>query len=175
MLKTESNPAGTPIKAFDDLRAAVSPKTKRSSLAPGDKTGVTDAGASDSEQPSSVLAEKTAFTADLKGASQVPPIDSAGTGKADVTYDDASTMLTWTITYSGLSGPVTAAHFHGTAGKGENAGPMVTIKQLDSPMKGSATLTEDQVKALTGVQMYVNVHTAKYPDGEIRGQVAPAK
>jgi hypothetical protein len=124
---------------------------------------------------SSVLAEKTAFTADLKGASQVPPIDSAGTGKADVTYDDASKMLTWTITYSGLSGPVTAAHFHGPAGKGENAGPMIPIKQLDSPMKGSATLTEDQVKALTGGQMYVNVHTAKYPDGEIRGQVAPAK
>ena len=124
---------------------------------------------------SSVLAEKTAFTADLKGASQVPPIDSAGTGNADVTYDDATKMLTWTITYSGLSGPVSAAHFHGPAGKGENAGPMITIKQLDSPMKGSATLTEDQVKALTGGQMYVNVHTAKYPDGEIRGQVAPAK
>jgi hypothetical protein len=43
---------------------------------------------------STVLAEKTAFTADLKGLSQVPPIDSAGTGKADVTYDDASKMLT---------------------------------------------------------------------------------
>ena len=124
---------------------------------------------------SSVLAAETAFTADLKGASQVPPIDSAGTGNADVTYDDATKMLTWTITYSGLSGPVSAAHFHGPAGTGANAGPMITIKQLDSPMKGSATLTEDQVKALTGGQMYVNVHTAKYPDGEIRGQVAPSK
>lgn len=124
---------------------------------------------------SSVLAENTAFTADLKGASQVPPINNAGTGKADVTYDDASKLLTWTITYSDLSGPVTAAHFHGPAGKGENAGPMITIKQLDSPMKGSATLTEDQIKALTGGQMYVNVHTAKYPDGEIRGQLAPGK
>ena len=124
---------------------------------------------------SAVLAEKAAFTADLKGVSQVPPIDSAGTGKADVTYDDASKMLTWTITYSGLSGPVTAAHFHGPAKEGENAGPMVTIKQLDNPMKGSATLTEDQFKALTGGKMYFNVHTAKYPDGEIRGQLAPAK
>jgi len=124
---------------------------------------------------SAVLAEKTAFTADLKGASQVPPVDTAGAGKADVTYDDAGKTLTWTITYSGLSGPVTAAHFHGPAGEGENADPMVTIKQLDSPMKGSATLTEDQFKALTGGKMYINVHTAKYPDGEIRGQVAPAK
>src|SRR4029077_20069108 len=114
-------------------------------------------------------------TADLKGASQVPPVDTAGAGKADVTYDDAGKTLAWTITYSGLSGPVTAAHFHGPAGEGENADPMVTIKQLDSPMKGSATLTEDQFKALTGGKMYINVHTAKYPDGEIRGQVAPAK
>jgi len=54
---------------------------------------------------------------------------------------------------------------------------MVLITQLDSPMKGSATLTEDQAQAqaLTGGNMYVNVHAAKYPDGEIRGQVLPAK
>jgi len=124
---------------------------------------------------SAVLAEKTAFTTDLKGPSEVPPTDSAGTGKAEVTYDDASKMLTWTINYSGLSGNAAAAHFHGPAKEGENAGPMVTIKQLDSPMKGSATLTDDQSKALTGGKMYINVHTAKYPDGEIRGQLAPAK
>jgi CHRD domain len=124
---------------------------------------------------STILAKTTVFTADLKGTSQVPPIESAATGKAEVTYDDASKMLTWTITYSGLSGNVTAAHFHGPAKAGENAGPMVPITQLDSPMKGSATLTEDQSQALTGGKMYVNVHTAKYPDGEIRGQLAPAK
>ena len=124
---------------------------------------------------SAVLAEKTTYTADLKGASEVPPTDSAGTGKAEVAYDGASKMLTWTITYSGLSGNATAAHFHGPAKEGENAGPMITIKQLDSPMKGSATLTADQFKALTGGEMYINVHTVKYPDGEIRGQLALAK
>jgi CHRD domain len=84
-------------------------------------------------------------------------------------------MFSWSITYSGLSGKATAAHFHGPAKEGENAGPMVPLTQLDSPMKGSATLTEDQAKALTGGKMYVNVHTTKYPDGEIRGQVLPAK
>ena len=124
---------------------------------------------------SAVLAEKTAFTADLKGTSQVPPNDSAGTGKAEVTYDDASHILTWTITYSGLTGDATAAHFHGPAKVGENADPMIPITQLDSPMKGSSPLTEDQSKVLTGGEMYINVHTAKYPDGEIRGQLAPAK
>jgi hypothetical protein len=124
---------------------------------------------------SPALAEKTVFTADLKGPSEVPPTDSAGTGKAEVTYDDAGKMFSWSIMYSGLSGKATAAHFHGPAKEGENAGPMVPLTQLDSPMKGSATLTEDQAKALTGGKMYVNVHTAKYPDGEIRGQVLPAK
>jgi hypothetical protein len=122
-----------------------------------------------------VLAEKAAFAADLKGTSQVPPNDSAGTGKAEVSYDDTSRTLSWTITYSGLSGDATAAHFHGPAKAGENAGPMIPITQLESPMKGSSALTEDQSKALTGAKMYVNIHTAKYPDGEIRGQLAPAK
>lgn len=124
---------------------------------------------------SSAFAEKTAFVADLKGPSEVPPTDSAGTGKADVTYDGSNKMLTWTITYSGLSGKATAAHFHGPAKPGANAGPMVPITQLDSPMKGSVTLTEDQAQALAGGNVYVNVHTAKYPDGEIRGQVLPSK
>ena len=59
---------------------------------------------------------------------------------------------------------------------------MITLSPLASPIKGSAILTDDQSKALTGGNMYINVHTAKYPnvhtakypDGEIRGQVTPA-
>ena len=83
-------------------------------------------------------------------------------------------LLTWTITYSGLSGKATAAHLHGPAKEGENAGPMITLSPLASPIKGSAILTDDQSKALTGGEIYINVHTAKYPDGDIRGQVTPA-
>ena len=122
---------------------------------------------------SAAFAEKMTFSADLKGASEVPPTPSAATGKADVSFDSGSAKLDWTITYSGLAGDATAAHFHGPASEGKNAGPMVTIDKPASPSKGSATLTEDQAKALTGGQMYVNVHTAKFPDGEIRGQVKP--
>lgn len=48
------------------------------------------------------------------------------------------------------------------------------ISPLASPMKGAAILTEDQVKALLGGTMYINVHSATYPDGEIRGQITPA-
>jgi hypothetical protein len=124
---------------------------------------------------SAAFAEKVTFSADLKGASEVPPTTSAGTGKADVSFDSGSKKLDWTITYSELSGDATMAHFHGPAPEGKNAGPMVTIDKVASPNKGSATLTEDQAKALTSGQMYINVHTAKFPDGEIRGQLNPKK
>jgi hypothetical protein len=123
---------------------------------------------------SPTFAGETAYIADLKGAFEVPPTDSKATGKGNFTYDGASKKLTWTITYSGLSAEAKAAHLHGPAKEGENAGPMITLSPLQSPIKGAAILTEDQVKALTGGNMYVNVHTAQYPDGEIRGQVKPA-
>jgi CHRD domain len=119
-------------------------------------------------------AETTAFTADLKGSSEVPPTESNAKGKAEVTYDDSTKILRWSISYWGLTGSATAAHFHGPAGEGENAGVMITISPLPSPMKGAAILTEDQSKALLSGNLYINVHTAKYPDGEIRGQLTPA-
>ena len=123
---------------------------------------------------SPAAATKTAYIADLNGSSEVPPTDSKATGKADFTYDDTTKTLTWTITYSGLSDKAKAAHLHGPAKEDDNAGPMITLSPLASPIKGSAILTEDQAEALTGGNMYVNVHTAKYPDGEIRGQLKAA-
>jgi hypothetical protein len=123
---------------------------------------------------SNAAADKTAFTADLKGSSEVPPTESNAKGKAEVTYDGSSKTLRWTISYWGLTGSATAAHFHGPAGEGVNAGVMITISPLPSPMKGAAILTEDQSKALLSGNMYINVQTAKYRDGEIRGQLTPA-
>jgi CHRD domain len=98
-----------------------------------------------------------------------------GMGDVQAQYDTASKKLTWTINYSGLTGPATAAHFHGPAPVGTAAGVMVPITgSLDSPIKGSATLTEDQAKALTGGMMYFNIHTAEHKPGEIRGQLMKA-
>ena len=64
------------------------------------------------------LAKSVSYVADLKGASEVPPTDSKGTGKVNATSDAASKKRTWTITYSGLTGDAVAAHFHGPAGPG---------------------------------------------------------
>jgi hypothetical protein len=124
---------------------------------------------------SPALAEQVKFSADLKGASEVPANDSAGTGKVDATLDTDTKAFTWTITYEGLTGEATAAHFHGPAAEGANADPVVPIEgALASPIEGNATLTDAQIGDLQGGMWYFNIHTAKYPDGEIRGQLKPA-
>lgn len=116
-------------------------------------------------------AEKIAMKLNLSGASEVPPNDSKATGTADVNYDTASKMLTWKVTYSGLTGPATMAHFHGPAEPGENAGIMIPFKDVASGAQGSATLTDTQATDLMAGKMYINVHTAAHPGGEIRAQV----
>jgi hypothetical protein len=116
------------------------------------------------------FAEK--FKATLDGKSEVPPNATAGTGTADVDYDPATKKLTWTLTYSGLTGPAKAAHFHGPAEPGKNAGVVVAIPgATKSPAEGSATLTDAQAADLEAGKLYVNVHTEANPGGEIRGQV----
>jgi hypothetical protein len=115
-------------------------------------------------------AEKLKAT--LDGKSEVPATTSSGTGTADINYDAATKKLTWKLTYSGLSGPATAAHFHGPAETGKNAGVMVPIPgAASSPAEGSATLTDAQASDLLAGKLYVNIHTAANPGGEIRGQV----
>src|SRR3954453_10093750 len=109
--------------------------------------------------------------ATLDGKSQVPPNTSAATGTADLDYDAASKKLSWKLNYSGLSGPATAAHFHGPAEAGKNAGVAVAIPNTASGSEGSATLTDAQAADLVAGKYYVNIHTEANKGGEIRGQV----
>jgi hypothetical protein len=111
------------------------------------------------------------FKAALSGKNEVPANTTAGTGEVTATYDSASKKLTWKGSYSGLTGAATAAHFHGPAGEGKNAGVMVPISPATSPLEGSATLNDAQAKALMDGDMYVNIHTAANKGGEIRGQL----
>jgi hypothetical protein len=116
------------------------------------------------------FAEKMKAT--LDGKSEVPATTSAGNGTADIDYNPASKKVSWKVTYSGLSGPPTAAHFHGPAEPGKNAGIALPIPNIGtSPAEGSATLTDAQAADLTSGKYYVNIHTAANPAGEIRGQV----
>lgn len=120
----------------------------------------------------SARAETMQFHADLSGPKETPPTTSKGTGEAEISYDTATKKLTWSVTYSGLTGAATAAHFHGPAAVGVAAAVEVPLTgALASPVSGSATLTDSQAKDLLSGNMYFNIHTAENKAGEIRGQV----
>ena len=120
------------------------------------------------------MAEMANFKADLKAASEVPPNDSKGSGSVTATYDTASKKLSYKGSYSALTGPATAAHFHGPAEAGSNAGVQIPVSNdaiAKSPFEGEATLTDAQASDLMAGKWYFNIHTAANKGGEIRGQV----
>lgn len=121
-------------------------------------------------------ARMVTYTAKLSGASEVPPVTTNGRGTATMRLNTANRHLSWVVRYSGLSGPVAAAHIHGPAGPGENAPVMLPFAgNLKSPIEGSATLSATEMSALEAGKTYVNIHTAKNPAGEIRGQLERKK
>ena len=119
------------------------------------------------------FAETQMYKATLTAAAQVPPNDSKGAGALTATYDTATKKLTYNVTYTGLTGPAAAAHFHGPADAKANAGIVVPVNgAVTSPIKGEATLTDAQAADLQAGKWYFNIHTAANKGGEIRGQVA---
>lgn len=116
-------------------------------------------------------ADVLTMKADLKAANEVPPNNSPASGTAEATFDTTSKALTWTVEYSGLSGPAVGAHFHGPGEAGKNAGIVLPFQSAVSPIKGTATLTDAQAADLVAGRWYVNIHTAANPGGEIRGQM----
>ena len=113
-----------------------------------------------------------AFTTQLRGANEVPAVASSGSGKVDAVLNKDTNLLRWQLSYEGLSGPATAGHFHGPALVGANAGVALPFTgPITSPMSGQATLTPAQAADLMAGKWYANIHTAKFPGGEIRGQM----
>lgn len=121
----------------------------------------------------SVGAETIPFAATFGGGNDVPAVQTPGRGAATASLDTQTRMLTWDVQFQGLSGPVSAAHFHGPASATQNAPVAVPIAKAGeaSPLRGSATLTEQQMADLIAGRWYINIHTAAHPPGEIRGQV----
>jgi len=120
-----------------------------------------------------VTSNTATMQARLSPQSEVPPTVSMGQGNAQVWLNKDTGGLRWKVDYSGLSGPATMAHFHGPAEPGTNAGVVVPVKgaiPLQS-FEGEASITPAQVQDLLAGKWYFNIHTAKYPGGEIRGQV----
>lgn len=125
-------------------------------------------------------AAPVSLTVPLTGNQQVPPVQTSGNGSAALTYDAATHVVTWKVTYSGLSSDATMAHFHAPAAAGKNAPPVIWLTKkgstaISSPISGEATLTPEQARQFLAGDMYINVHTKDHPSGEIRGQVQPPK
>jgi len=125
--------------------------------------------------PGLAQAETLSFMAMLKGADEVPANDSGGTGMVMAKLDTATKSFTYNVTYSGLTGPAIAAHFHGPAAPGVNAGPVVALTSLANPIDGSATLTDAQISDLEAGKWYFNIHTSAHKGGEVRGQLLELK
>lgn len=122
-------------------------------------------------KPSSVQV----YTATLTSGEEVPPAaDSQGTGTAEVRVDTATNELTYKVTWNGLTGPATMGHIHGPAERGKEARPVVPFQGVagNTSTEGKAKITPTQYGDLAAGLWYANVHTAKYPNGEVRGQLA---
>jgi hypothetical protein len=130
-----------------------------------------------SSSPKTTAAPGTVFVADLGGRDEVPPTNSRGAaGTARLEYDKASHLVSWNVSFSGLTGAGTAAHVHGPADPGSNAAVVLILTPRNmfpivSPLQGSASLTDAQAADLMAGKWYVNIHTADNPSGEIRGQL----
>jgi hypothetical protein len=84
--------------------------------------------------------------------------------------------ITYDVTFSGFASAVTAAHIHGPAEAGKDAGVVVPLgNNPTSPIHGTAKLTAEQEQQLTAGMYYVNVHTKNHPGGAIRGQLMAVK
>ena len=122
-------------------------------------------------------AVKIPIQATLSGGGEAPPNDSGARGFMQGTFDTDTNALEWTVTYSGLSTAAIGAHFHGPVSylgltPEENAPIQVgTPGSLANPFHGVAKIDDTQAKDLKDGRWYFNLHSKKFPSGEIRGPV----
>ncbi len=114
----------------------------------------------------------TSNAAFLDGAQEVPPVATIGQGAGVFQVDTQTNELRYYVVYNGLSSAETAAHLHGFALHGTNAGVRYPLP-LGSPKVGIINYAESDEEAILTGRLYVNIHTVNNPGGEIRGQIVP--
>jgi uncharacterized protein (TIGR03118 family) len=110
----------------------------------------------------------------MNGASEVGPTTSTAT--ASGTFSIVGATLNYNIKFANLSAPASAAHIHGPASPTQNATPIIPFTPpaaTSGTISGTATLTPLEIFYLITGQTYANIHSATFPNGEIRGQVLP--
>jgi hypothetical protein len=123
-----------------------------------------------------VASAQSTFQALLSGANEVPPNGSPASGFGTVVLNAGQTQITVDESWSGLTAPATASHIHGPGAPGVNAGVIFGFTGVPSATAGAIpeqvfSITPAQVADLFNGLDYMNVHTATFPGGEIRGQL----
>jgi hypothetical protein len=129
----------------------------------------------DPGDPRAAVAGSTAIGVTLSGAQETPPNGSTATGSGNMTVDTSNGNFTASVTTSGIVG--TAAHIHAAAAgiAGPIVFPMVQTAPGGNTWTTSGQLTSAQVATLNASGYYINVHSAAFPNGEIRGQIVPTQ
>ena len=114
------------------------------------------------------------FRAVISAEDQSIPTESPGTGFAEIRLERATLKITWKVTFKDLTSPPTIAGQYGPENVGGNAGQIVNLApngKITSPLEGSTVLSDGSFQYLITSRVYVNIHTTKYKDGELRGQL----
>jgi hypothetical protein len=126
--------------------------------------------------PSAHAAPILVYQAFLSGAGENPPNGTTGSGYGTVTLNDAMTSFDVDLTWTGLTAPAAAGHIHGPAPVGTNAPvifPFAIVSGTSGHFTGTFAINATQFGWLQGELLYMNLHTANFPGGEIRGQLTP--
>ena len=116
-----------------------------------------------------VVNSNVTYTATLSGAKEVPANSSTAAGTATLVFNKTTKMFTIAVVHSGLT--PTGGHIHKGA-VGTNGGVVFGFTSLPSPISyTSVALTAEQEADLNAGLYYVNLHTAAFPGGEIRGNL----
>ena len=116
-----------------------------------------------------------AVTGNATGSQEVPAVTTSATGTFVGTYNENTNVLSYNINWTGLSNNVTMAHIHGPALAGVSALPIhdlvISSNGTAGTSTGNVTLADSTEAHLLNGRLYYNIHTALYPNGEIRGQL----
>ncbi|GHB82069.1 CHRD domain-containing protein [Persicitalea jodogahamensis] len=112
------------------------------------------------------------YQATINSQNTVPRSTSSAQGSASLEYNKTTRMLTYNVTYQGLV--PTAGHIHKAQPAWETGPVVIPFNNVGtSPITGSMQLDNELETLLRLGNLYINLHTAQYPAGEIRGQVLP--
>ena len=121
--------------------------------------------------------------ANLNARAEVPRTDSDATGAAEFRVAANRRSIRYELDASGLSGPPMAAHIHvGRPGQAGGIVLSIALQQFTLPREGRLTAKDftpvgnvktfrQAIRAMRAGRTYVNIHTERFPAGEIRGQV----